>query len=220
MIRKLPRWIEVGGFCLAAVAGAVNAIGLLGFQHHAVSHLTGTSTLFSLALVDGDLTVGLHLVMIILSFVGGAIISGAITGNVALQLGRRYSIALLVESGLLVLAMIALGSGHSIGQLLASAACGLQNGMVSTYSGAIIRTTHVTGLFTDIGTMIGARWRGHELDRRRLVLYLILVGGFVVGGAIGAYGYEHAQFMALGIPVAATTALSVAYWMYNHRRTR
>jgi uncharacterized membrane protein YoaK (UPF0700 family) len=44
----------------------------------------------------------------------------------------------------------------------ASAACGLQNAMVSTYSGAIIRTTHITGTVTDLGAMIGQYLRGHR----------------------------------------------------------
>lgn len=45
MITKLPRWVEYGAFLLALLAGTVNAIGLLGFQHQAVSHISGTVTL-------------------------------------------------------------------------------------------------------------------------------------------------------------------------------
>ena len=33
MINQLPRWVEIGGFCLALIAGSVNAIALLGFNH-------------------------------------------------------------------------------------------------------------------------------------------------------------------------------------------
>ncbi|MED5493455.1 MAG: DUF1275 family protein [Pseudomonadota bacterium] len=45
MISRLPSWVEAGAFSLALMAGVVNAVGLLGFSHQAVSHLTGTSTL-------------------------------------------------------------------------------------------------------------------------------------------------------------------------------
>ena len=74
MFKKLPRWVEVGGFWLAAIAGAVNAIGLLGFKHQAVSHLTGTSTLLGLSLVDLDVAESIHLLLVMLSFVLGAVL--------------------------------------------------------------------------------------------------------------------------------------------------
>ncbi|HAI90280.1 MAG TPA: DUF1275 domain-containing protein, partial [Alcanivorax sp.] len=45
MLTRLPRWVEVGAFLLAFLAGSVNAVGLLGFSHQSVSHLTGTTSL-------------------------------------------------------------------------------------------------------------------------------------------------------------------------------
>ena len=217
MLTKLPRWVEVGGFWLAATAGAVNAIGLLGFAHQAVSHLTGTTTLLGVALVSLDGGAVLHLLVILLSFLAGAALSGALIDNAVLRLGRRYSVALLIEASLLVLAMWALQHGSSAGHFLASAACGLQNGMVSTYSGAVVRTTHVTGLFTDLGTLLGARLRGHRFHPRQAMLYLLLIGGFVSGGMVGAYGFQQLQFVALLIPAGAAALLAVVYWIYWHR---
>ena len=76
--------------------------------------------------------------------------------------------------------------GHGIAQsrfehrpFFASAVCGLQNGMVSTYSGATIRTTHVSDMFTDLGTMLEARFRGHASDARKAFLYLLLILGLL-----------------------------------------
>ena len=217
MLTKLPRWVEVGGFALAAVAGAVNAVALLGFEHQGVSHLTGTSTLLGVSLADGNAPESLRLVPVLAAFVLGAALSGAITGSAALSLGRRYSVALLVEAGLLLLSMWCLGDGSALGHLFASVACGLQNGMVSTYSGAAVRTTHVSGLFTDLGTMLGHRLRGHPIDRRKAVLYLLLIAGFVLGGVLGTVGYRRFQFLALAGPAAGAAALAVLHWVYRHR---
>ena len=217
MMSRLPAWVEIGGFWLAAVAGAVNAIGLLGFKHQAVSHLTGTSTLLGLSLVGLDVPESAHLAVILVSFLLGAALSGVVIDGVALRLGRGYAIALLVEAGLLLLAMVALGQGSTAGHYLASAACGLQNGMVSTYSGAVVRTTHVSGLFTDLGVMLGGWVRGRPPDRRKAILYLLLIAGFIAGGAAGAVGFRHLQFVSLTLPAFGAAGLAAAYWLYRHR---
>lgn len=216
MISKLPRWVEIGGFWLASIAGAINAIGLLGFKHQAVSHLTGTSTLLGTSLIALDVKESAHLFIVMLSFMLGAALSGAIIDNAVLRLGRRYSIALVLEAALLLAAMVSLSRGSNAGHFLASAACGLQNGMVSTYSGATVRTTHVSGMFTDLGTMFGARLRGHLLDTRKVLLYVLLITGFILGGSVGAYSYQQFKFVALAIPAAAAFSLAIAYWIYRH----
>lgn len=217
MISKLPRWIEIGGFCLAAIAGAVNAVGLLGFQHQAVSHLTGTTTLLGLSLVEGALPDALHLTFVLVAFVLGAVLSGALVERSVLRLERGYALALFLEASLLFSAMLALGHGSKLGHLLASMACGLQNGLVSTFSGATVRTTHVSGLFTDLGTMLGARLRGHAIDRRRMVLYLVLIAGFASGSALGALLYKRLGFEALAVPAGGALGLATWAWFFRAR---
>lgn len=214
MISKLPRWVEVGGFTLAIIAGSVNAIGLLGFKHQAVSHLTGTSTLLGLEVANGDVAVSVHLIGILASFVVGAAISGLIVRGTALKLGRRYSVSLLLEGLLLFLAMLSLNAGSDAGHFLASAACGLQNAMASTFSGAIVRTTHVSGLFTDLGVMLGNKLRGELVDKRRVTLYLLLIAGFVCGGSVGAFAYKLLGFTALMLPAMLAVIIAAVYWVY------
>jgi uncharacterized membrane protein YoaK (UPF0700 family) len=50
MISKLPRWIWLGAWVLSFVAGFINVIGFLGFEHQAISHLTGTTSMPAVAL--------------------------------------------------------------------------------------------------------------------------------------------------------------------------
>jgi uncharacterized membrane protein YoaK (UPF0700 family) len=214
MIHKLPKWIETGGFSLALMAGSVNAIALIGFNHQGVSHLSGSSTLLGVELAAAHASQAVHLVWILLSFVAGAVISGCVIGNESLRLGRRYSAALLAESVVLLLAMGFLIRGSNLGQYLASGACGLQNAMTSTFSGAVVRTTHVTGLFTDLGITLGLRLRGHPIDRRRVVLYLILIGGFILGGLGGALAYGRFGFYSMVAPALLAAVIAFAYLIY------
>ncbi|WP_116473330.1 YoaK family protein [Zobellella maritima] len=217
MISRLPRWIETGGFLLAALAGYVNAVGLLGFSHQSVSHLTGASTLLGVKLANLHGLEALHLVFIILSFMLGAAFSGFFIEHVALKAGRRYGFALVVEGVLLVVAMLCLNHGFMAGHYFASMACGLQNAMVTTFSGAIVRTTHVSGLFTDIGIMLGARLRGHSLDSRKLILLAILISGFVLGGVLGALMFNLYRFNALAAPASLAILLAIVYGYFLSR---
>ena len=217
MTARLPAWVETGGVALAFIAGSVNAVGFLGFQHQAVSHLTGSSTILGTTLTQGDWLGSWHLLLILLCFVFGAVISGLIIRDAHLRLGRRYGAALLLEAALLLLAMALLNRGSDTGHYLASAACGLQNAMASTYSGAVIRTTHVSGMFTDLGIYLGQALRGLSVDGRRVKLYLFLISGFIVGGAVGTVTYQRYSYTALALPAAVAMLLSGIYWLYRHR---
>lgn len=209
MIRRLPRWLELGAFTLAWLAGTVNAVGLLGFAHQSISHLSGTASLLGAALLQGS--DAWHLAVILLSFLLGAAVSGYLNISESLTLGRHYDTLLVIEGLLLLVAIALLREQHSSGHYFASAACGLQNALATRYSGAVVRTTHVTGLFTDLGIMLGAALRGEGFDRRKAGLFCLIIAGFVFGGTAGALFYAHWGFFALLVPAMLCFMLAAAY---------
>ena len=215
MIRRLPRWAWIGGGLLALVAGCINAVGYLCFRHQPITHLTGTSTQLGIALAEGNIAEDLHWALMIVSFVFGAMVSGFIVKQEALQLGRRYGIVLMLESVLLFMAAPMIRDANDFGLYLASAACGLQNAMVSTYSGATLRTTHLSGIFTDLGIYLGQRLRGLEVDMLRVHVCLLVAGHFILGSMLGALGYLHWQERVLLIPAALTGIVGLGYAIYR-----
>ncbi|TBW58435.1 DUF1275 domain-containing protein [Marinobacter halodurans] len=219
MVSRLPRWVEYGAFVLALTAGCINAIGLLGVSHQALSHLSGTATSVGTSLAAFDLTGALLLVGVLVSFLLGAALSGFMLSGQSLELGRHYDSLLVIEGLLLMAAIYLLENGHFLGACLASAACGTQNALVTTYSGAVVRTTHVTGIFTDLGLMLGSALRGEGFDRRKAILFLLIISGFIVGGGAGARLYQSLHFFALAAPAATCLVLAVSYRIYS-RRTR
>ena len=96
MISKLPRWVWTGAWALAFIAGVVNIVGLLGFGHQAITHLTGNTSLLVAALATRDLSATLHFAALIGAFVAGTVLSGFLVQNSTLRLGRRYGVALLL----------------------------------------------------------------------------------------------------------------------------
>lgn len=220
MISHLPRWLEVGAFILALVAGLVNVVGLLGFDHQAVSHLSGTASVLGSRLGALEFGPALHLAGILFAFLCGAAVSGLMLKDARLKLGRQYGTLLLLESALLLLSVVLLSHDSALGHYTASAACGLQNALATTYSGAIIRTTHVTGIFTDLGLMLGARLRGERLDRRKALLFVLIIAGFVTGGTVGTLLFGLIGFNALLVPAAICVVLAAGYRGVAGRRSR
>jgi uncharacterized membrane protein YoaK (UPF0700 family) len=220
VISKLPRWVEYGSFVLAFVAGFINSIGLLGFNHQSISHLSGTATLLGSGSINSSFADTLHLALILLSFLFGSAISGYFLKSGSLKLGRNYSRLLSLEAIFIFASIYFLSKGSLLGHYLASAACGLQNALVTTYSGAVIRTTHVTGIFTDLGLMLGSRLRGEAFDKRKAVLFLLIIMGFILGGVFGAYLFSVLKFNALLIPAAICLLLALSYSIYSAKARR
>jgi uncharacterized membrane protein YoaK (UPF0700 family) len=215
VISKLPKWIEYGAFILALVAGCINAIGLLGFEHQSVSHVSGTATLLGATIFASSFETILHLVGILFAFFLGASLSGFLLNSSSLKLGRHYDTALVIESILILLAFFLLSKGSYYGHFAASAACGIQNALATNYSGAVIRTTHLTGIFTDLGLMFGSVLRGEPFDKRKAILFMLIILGFVLGGALGAFLFDLFIFKALLAPAIVCLMLAGAYRWYK-----
>lgn len=215
---QLPRWVWIGTAALACVAGIVNVVGFLGFQHQAITHLTGNTSLLGAALVAGDARATGHLAGSIVAFVAGAMLSGLIIQDSTLRLGRRYGVVLTLESLLLVAAVPLFQRHLAAGSLCAAMACGLQNAMATTYSGAVIRTSHLSGMFTDLGIMLGHALRGMPLARRRLGLCGLVIAFFFAGGLAGAWLFARFDYAALYLPAVLTGGTGLAYVAYRQRQ--
>lgn len=217
MITKLPRWILWGGAVLAFSAGCVNTAALMGFTKLSVSHVTGNVSLFSAAVAYLDTRSILLISTLLLSFLAGAILSGFIIGQTSLKLGRRYGRALYIEAALLFISYMLYQQHDYLGQLAAAMACGLQNAMVATYSGAVIRTTHLTGLTSDMGAAIGNWLAGRPISKPTLGFQAIIWYSFFGGGATGAFLYAKVGYGALFVPIGIVlTAAFVYNWASEH----
>ncbi len=103
-----------------------------------------------------------------------------------------------------------------VGAYFVALACGLQNGMCTTFSGAVIRTTHVTGILTDIGLILGQatfypRTRKHLW---KLKVLLPLYGGFCLGGIIGWFADKILRIQAILVPCVIVGCSGLAHICY------
>lgn len=206
------------GLALAFVAGAINAGGFLAVNQY-TSHMTGIVSSIADNFALGTVAMAFTGLAALLCFVTGAACS-AILVNFSRQrkMHSEYAFPLMLEASLLLCfgligARLAIIDGLfvSLTVMLLSFIMGLQNAVITKLSNAEIRTTHITGIVTDIGIELGKllyRNAAAPLERPsvnpnlpRLRLLSALVFFFFAGGVAGALGFKYMGYTAT-VPLA------------------
>ncbi|WP_180117360.1 YoaK family protein [Acinetobacter sp. YH12096] len=217
--QTLPLWIQLGAFFLAVNAGMINVLGLVTILHQSVSHMTGNVSMLAMALIAGQPATIIYLILVLLCYVIGSFYSGLILGNSHFSLTRRYGVPLSLVAFFIVLCWLLLPYFPRYALLWACVAMGVQNAMVSHYKGTIIRTTHLSGVLTDLGLALGYKARGLPVESKRVVLHLLILAGFIVGGILASWLYPYLKLNAFLIPAALSLVMSAVYWIiYFHYR--
>nr|WP_159063707.1 YoaK family protein [Thaumasiovibrio occultus] len=205
---------------LAFSAGAINSMALLTFANSAVSHVTGTITQAMNAITQENTATAFYLLSIVASFFFGAVTSGMIIHNEALRLGRSYGSALLLEAIVLFAATYYFYHHKITGELLASYACGLQNAMIATYSGSVIRTTHLTGIVSDLGAALGHMISRRSLNPPQLIMQGSILVAFSAGAFAGAKLLKAVGLVAMALPATIVLSASIGYMLMLRRQIK
>ncbi|MFM2165548.1 MAG: hypothetical protein RL325_1985 [Planctomycetota bacterium] len=212
---------------LAWVAGYVNIIALATCGY-VVSHVTGNATTLGADLAAARWELASLMAALLLAFFAGACISGF-----AIEFGRQrdwasiYVLPAAIEIALL--ALFAAGvrmhdpaePEHGVTlwwmTIVATLSMGVQNATITRISSGVVRTTHLTGIITDLGhesaQLAVVRWffgrgvgRGAPDERgpsfQRLLLLASILGAFVVGSVCGALAYAHGPHWSMAAPIA------------------
>ena len=232
-----PRNIRIW-FALAFQAGAVNAGGFLACKRF-VTHTTGFATNFATELATHHEGAALGMLSVPLFFLMGAMLTSYF---VDLRISRgqeaRYGAPAFFVFLCLTLAF-ALGITGRFGDfrddlilrkdlvllVLLSLASGLQNALITNSEGIVVRTTHLTGLTTDLATgLVRLICDRERRDPARLGYDSIatitragIIASFVAGSTVSAYLYLRVEFWGFAIPVATSLALLI-YFLQRKRR--
>jgi uncharacterized membrane protein YoaK (UPF0700 family) len=204
--------------------------------------MTGNSTQFGRAIAAERLSDFTHFGLLILCFWLGAVSSAFMTESAQRRGVRSKYILPMAAEGVLLSALALLlrdyldhtasGIANAIA-FLGAFTLGLQNATITEISGAVIRTTHVTGVITDFG-LEGVRFLNYFLDRtrgrwwartgrvlrvsqrhptaQRLYLLFCVFWSFVFGAAVGAWMHMHFVEIALLPPVAFILWIILMDW--------
>jgi uncharacterized membrane protein YoaK (UPF0700 family) len=221
---------------LAWVAGYTNTIAVLVCGHVA-SHVTGHAGQLGQAATEGDWELLRFVAAVLAAFFLGAVLSACATEFARWKGLRSIYVAPAALEILLLVVFANLVRLHDPAQLesgamlwwmviVASVAMGLQNATITRISGGVVRTTHLTGVLTDLGLESVQQAMGrlarpggtaadtvdssaHSPDpghvaakpRWRLLLLASIFGAFILGSGCAAFGFARAAHWSMVPPV-------------------
>lgn len=203
---------------LSFVAGIVNVTGFLAIQQ-LTTNVTGHFALFINDLAHFDFWRGTVYFLYIFSFLIGSFFSSFL-----IELSRKnkklniFVLPTIIESFTII--TIAIWGNFNAFDYPDIIAClllfamGLQNSYVTKISNAVVRTTHLTGLFTDLGIELSQLFfKEFHPNRNKIIatikLRIYIIAFFFIGGLVGGFIYSRLNFrlntLLLGSAVLLTS---------------
>ncbi|GGI26444.1 YoaK family protein [Pedobacter mendelii] len=194
---------------LSLTAGFVNAAGFLGFSA-LTTNVTGHAALFAEGIARQDWAMARLIAMWMMLFLAGAFTSSLIVTKIGHNERFSFAIPIIIEIVILLFCVVSasmkdfgFSSNFFAGSLLF--AMGMQNALVSVISGSVVRTTHLTGTFTDLGIELAQlrtdNYNSQEDLLSRIKLRVSIILFFMLGALSGAYLYTCISFHSFLIPV-------------------
>jgi len=233
---KRPQWyMLIFGNVLAMMAGIIDVASILSFSV-TTTHVTGNTAKMGMYIGHDmneqiDYNKAVQLGLCVTSFCFGSFLCGLIIPKTQVHIGGKglYGTALIAESVLLLVCYF--DPDHQAAPYWAAMASGLQNAMCTMHFGAVVRTTHVTGCITDIGSTAGRaaillvrrfchkEGSGMQLldeaelhvDKRKLLVLVLLYVFFLGGCIVGALCFRSIAHNTFLIPAIVTGFMGLVY---------
>ncbi|NBX21356.1 MAG: DUF1275 domain-containing protein, partial [Betaproteobacteria bacterium] len=199
-LQRTPKTNFQLGVVLCFVAGATNAGGFLAVGQY-TSHMSGMVSSVADNVILAQWGLVISGVAAVLAFLAGAMTTAwMVNWAMRRHLHSAYGRPLLLEAMLLlVFGLFGAGIDRFDSPLVPTTVLvlcfimGLQNAVISKISRSEIRTTHITGLVTDLGIELGKLTYINRLTREHLVtanmqrmrLLTALISAFFIGGVAG-----------------------------------
>lgn len=222
-------------FILSFSAGTINAGGYLAC-HMFVSHVTGYATLSGIWMEQQDWLHAMLTLVIPVFFLLGVMISAYLTEKQYANKvhGQKYAPVMGLVSLILIFVSFGGQAGwfgpfgdnadlqHSFVFLAClCGACGLQNAAITSASGATIRTTHLTGLTTDLGLgLVRSEVESltpaqRSLERKANLLRMATILSFALGSMAGAFNFTRFGYLGFLLPALISVYSAVRAYQAN-----
>lgn len=220
---------------LSFTAGSVNVAGFFAFAV-LTTNVTGHVANLARLLVEQDFEIANTVEIWILSFFAGTFVSSFLMDFLKRKRSRLATSAPIFIEAAILIGITLLGEHHGkfmntevfVAILLYS--MGMQNSIVSVVSGSVVRTSHLTGMFTDLGInlsrMIFATDEERLILNRKVTLHLMIVIFFFAGGILGGILFSVVEYKAFLLPVCVLLLalfydmIRINYFIYKRKLIR
>lgn len=215
---------------LAFQGGFLNVGGLLSL-HVFVSHITGFSGHFSVEFSQGYFLKSFYFVLVPLFFLLGAFFSSLFTEIKKYKQKNPIYITILLLLSFIFFIISLFGEWglwgpfglpfHNFNDFillsLLAFSCGAQNALFTKYSQSIIRTTHLTGITTDLGIGLAKFWFSKDENEKKMnKIRIDLIVSFIMGSLAAAFIFPHLKFRGFIFP--SLMSLFIGLRLYKTRR--
>jgi uncharacterized membrane protein YoaK (UPF0700 family) len=210
---------------LSFVAGMVNITGILAVQT-LTTNITGHFAYFAEHFSGKNYGMAVVSLLFVVSFLSGAFVSNLLI-EITLKIKPAICHVFPMIIEIVILNLVCLAGNLSPlpatdSQMIACAllfAMGIQNALVTSVSQSVVRTTHLTGLFTDLGIELSqvffyCKTSGFEQLKRSIFLKLAIISCFFLGGITSGFIYNLFRLKTL---LFASAFLFIAFYYDNLR---
>ncbi len=212
---------------LSFVAGLVNITGVLAVKT-LTTNVTGHFAFFAEEVQKHNYITAITFFVFTICFLIGSFTSSFLAEFVSLK-HAEFSHIIPITLEIIVLISVGLfgtqsGTVSTEGKLTAFLmlfAMGIQNSLVTNISKSTVRTTHLTGLFTDLGIELSQLFfhkKPEESKRLKTSIYLRLsiITFFFLGCFLGGFMFHYLEIKTL---LVAALFLMIAQW-YDYIRLK
>ncbi|RNL56024.1 YoaK family protein [Pedobacter jejuensis] len=193
---------------LSLTAGFVNAAGFLGFSA-LTTNVTGHAALFAEGIARQDWVMARRVAIWMILFLAGAFSSSLIVTKIGHNGRFSFAIPIVLETFILLFCSFSpsikqwgLSGSFFAGSLLL--AMGMQNALVSVISGSVVRTTHLTRTFTDLGIELAQlrtdNYAAQSVLISKIKLRISIILFFMLGALSGAYLFTFISYRSFLLP--------------------
>jgi uncharacterized membrane protein YoaK (UPF0700 family) len=217
---------------MAFQAGVLNIGGFMAC-HRFVSHVTGFATFFGYEINQSDNSHAFGMLLVPLFFLFGAMISGFLV-DIRLKLHKKPKYYISFGFIFLLLLFVYVGGvsgyfgvfGEPLNNrhdylllIILCFTCGIQNGSITSVSKFVVRTTHLTGITTDLGIGLARLLSSKKLnepmenEKKATFMRIGVIFFFGLGSVIGGYIFSKLAYVGFIIPVL-TSGFLCALMLY------
>lgn len=201
-------------FCFQA--GLINSGGFLA-SHRFVSHITGFGTRVGAEFVNQNILLGLEMLIIPFGFMLGCLVAGYYS-----EIKNNKFVPPLLLMSLILFLVSGMGYLNFLGPFgeplilkrdflllfLLCFSCGLQNSLLTSITGGMVRTTHMTGIATDLSLSLVRLFKNEDPTEKIWFKFRLLkIVLFAFGATTGAILFSELKYLGFVIPAGINLVL-------------